>query len=97
MNYNKFYTSCQYAVPQAIVCTLEANSYEEAIRNVVSLDGDSDTLACMAGSIAEARFGVPEHIRRQEIKYTDNHVLNTISKFYQKIRLKYISFELSVF
>lgn len=50
-NYNKFYTSCKNSVPQAIICALDANSYEDAIKNAVSLGGDSDTLACMAGGI----------------------------------------------
>ena len=64
-DYNKFYSSCKNSVPQAIICALDANSYEDAIRNAVSLGGDSDTLACMAGGIAEMRFGVPENIKKQ--------------------------------
>ena len=84
-NYNKFYTSCKNSVPQAIVCALDANSYEDAVRNAVSLGGDSDTLACMAGGIAEIRFGVPENIKRQARTYMDNNVLNTIAKFYKEL------------
>ena len=84
--YNKFYTSCKNSVPQAIICALDANSYEDAIRNAVSLGGDSDTLACMAGGIAEIRFGIPENIRKQASNYMDNNVTNVITKFYQKIR-----------
>ena len=87
-NYNKFYASCKNSVPQAIVCALDANSYEDAIRNAVSLGGDSDTLACMAGGIAEARFGVPENIKRQAIKYMDTRVLNITTLFYQKIHTR---------
>ena len=49
-----FDESCQGTVPQAIVCYLESRSYEDAIRLAVSLGGDSDTLGCIAGSIAEA-------------------------------------------
>ena len=85
-NYNKFYVSCKNSVPQAIICALDANSYEEAIRNAVSLGGDSDTLACMAGGIAEVRFGVPETIKKHATKYMDNHILDILEQFYQKIR-----------
>lgn len=55
---------CQGTVPQAIRCVLEATDYEDAIRNAVSLGGDSDTLACIAGSIAEPLFGVPQGFER---------------------------------
>ncbi len=83
-NYNQFYVSCKNSVPQAIICALDANSYEDAIRNAVSLGGDSDTLACMAGGIAEMRFDVPKHIKSQALKFMDNKVLNTITRFYKK-------------
>jgi ADP-ribosylglycohydrolase len=85
-NYNKFYTSCKNSVPQAIICALDANSYEDAIRNAVSLGGDSDTLACMSGGIAEVKFGVPENIKKQASKFMDNNVSDMIGKFYQKVR-----------
>jgi ADP-ribosylglycohydrolase len=59
-----FDESCQRTVPEAIIAFLESSSYEDAIRNAVSLGGDSDTLACIAGSIAEAYYGeVPASIR----------------------------------
>ncbi|MFO7761976.1 MAG: ADP-ribosylglycohydrolase family protein [Thermodesulfobacteriota bacterium] len=52
-----FDISCQGTVPEAIIAFLEADSYEDAVRNAVSLGGDSDTLACITGAIAEACFG----------------------------------------
>ena len=52
--------SCQETVPEAITAFLEGESFEDVIRNAVSLGGDCDTLTCIAGSIAEAYFGVPE-------------------------------------
>ena len=55
-------SSCQGTVPQAIRCVLEADDFEDAIRNAVSLGGDSDTLACIAGGIAEPVFGIPQKI-----------------------------------
>jgi ADP-ribosylglycohydrolase len=64
-----FDISCQGTVPEAIIAFLEAESYEDAVRNAVSLGGDSDTLACISGGIAEAFYGeVPgfiyEKVRR---------------------------------
>ncbi|MBM4190457.1 MAG: ADP-ribosylglycohydrolase family protein, partial [Betaproteobacteria bacterium] len=50
------------SVPQAIICALEATDFEDAIRNAISIGGDSDTIAAIAGSIAEARFSIPEDL-----------------------------------
>jgi ADP-ribosylglycohydrolase len=59
-----FDISCQGTVPQAIIAFLDSRSYEDAVRNAISLGGDSDTLACITGAIAEAFYGdVPEGIR----------------------------------
>lgn len=58
-----FDVTCQGSVPQAITCALEADSYEDAVRNAISLGGDADTQAAIAGGIAEALFGLPEEIR----------------------------------
>jgi ADP-ribosylglycohydrolase len=58
-----FDASCQGTVPEALIAFLESDSYEDAVRNAISLGGDSDTLACIAGGIAEAFYGsVPDHI-----------------------------------
>jgi ADP-ribosylglycohydrolase len=50
------------SVPQAIICALQSTSYEDAIRNAVSIGGDSDTIAAIAGGIAEALHGLPHDI-----------------------------------
>jgi ADP-ribosylglycohydrolase len=61
-----FDVSCQGTVPEAIVAFLDSDSYEDAVRNAVSLGGDSDTLACITGGIAEAFYGeVPDGIRKK--------------------------------
>ncbi|HOW77407.1 MAG TPA: ADP-ribosylglycohydrolase family protein [Candidatus Competibacteraceae bacterium] len=61
-----FDVSCQGSVPAALIAFLDAESYEETVRNAVSLGGDSDTLACIAGGIAEAFYGgVPDSIRAE--------------------------------
>lgn len=58
-----FDVSCQRTVPEALVAFLESHSYEDAVRNAVSLGGDSDTLACITGGVAEAFYGgIPEAI-----------------------------------
>ncbi len=58
----RFNEICQGTVPQAITCALESVSYEDAIRNAISLGGDSDTLAAIAGPIAEAMHGIPDEM-----------------------------------
>jgi len=58
-------------VPQAIEAFLESNSFEDAVRTAISLGGDSDTLAAITGSIAEAYYGVPDHIREKALTYLD--------------------------
>lgn len=61
-----FDVSCQGTVPEALIAFLEADSYEDTVRNAISLGGDSDTLACIAGAVAEAYFGAvaPELLER---------------------------------
>ena len=57
--------SCQETVPQAITAFLESRDFEDALRTAVSLGGDSDTLAAITGSIAEAFYGVPEELKQE--------------------------------
>jgi ADP-ribosylglycohydrolase len=56
---------CQTSVPESIIAFLEAVDFEDAVRNAISLGGDADTMACIAGSIAEAYYGVPQPIARE--------------------------------
>jgi len=65
--YYEFDVTCQGSVPEAIRCFLEADGFEDAIRNAISIGGDSDTLAAITGSIAEAKWGVPETIREEAL------------------------------
>ena len=67
----KFNESCQDTVPQAIVAFLESTGFEDAIRSAISLGGDSDTLAAITGSIAEAACGVPGEIKEKALSYLD--------------------------
>ncbi len=63
--------TCEGSVPQAIVCFLDSVSYEDAVRNAVSLGGDGDTQSCIAGAIAEAFYGIPEDIQEKGMEYMD--------------------------
>lgn len=78
----KFNESCQDTVPQAIQAFLEANDYEDAIRNAVSIGGDSDTLAAITGGIAEAYYGIPEHLIEDAKPFLDDTLTRIIAKFY---------------
>lgn len=67
----RFNESCQDTVPQAIVAFLESTDFEDAIRNAISLGGDSDTLAAITGSIAETTYGVPQELKDKAWEYLD--------------------------
>ncbi len=68
----KFTATCQGTVPQAIQCFVESTSFEDAVRTAVSLGGDSDTIAAIAGSIAEAYYGIPEALKDEAYSYLDS-------------------------
>lgn len=57
--------TCQETVPEAITAFLEGKSFEDVIRTAVSLGGDCDTLTCIAGSIAEGFYGIPEELKQE--------------------------------
>ena len=63
-----FDVSCQRTVPEAIIAFLDSDSYEDAIRNAISLGGDSDTLACITGGIAEAYYGPVDPCIRDRVQ-----------------------------
>lgn len=84
-----FDVSCQGSVPQAIEAFLEAESVEDAVRNAVSLGGDSDTIAAMAGSMAEARFGVPADLRAQALSYLDAPLVDVLERFERRFPVSF--------
>jgi ADP-ribosylglycohydrolase len=84
-----FDISCQGTVPEAIIAFLDSSSYEDAIRNAVSLGGDSDTLACISGGIAEAFYGeVPSQIREKVKNILTPELWEITEKFYWKYKEK---------
>ncbi len=76
-----FDETCQGSVPQALVAFLEADGFEDAIRAAVSIGGDSDTVAAITGSIAEAYYGIPDELRVQTLTYLDAPALAVVTAF----------------
>jgi ADP-ribosylglycohydrolase len=87
-----FDVSCQGTVPEAIIAFLDSTSFEDAIRNAVSLGGDADTLACITGAIAEAYYeygegkggarGISAAIREEVVRRLDEDLLEILRTFY---------------
>jgi ADP-ribosylglycohydrolase len=85
---HRFAESCQGTVPLALVAFLESSDYEDAVRKAVSLGGDADTLACIAGAVAEAHYGgVPSPIAAQALAVLDDRLRNVVVKFRECYRL----------
>jgi ADP-ribosylglycohydrolase len=84
-SFYSFDESCQGSVPQAITAFLESDGFEDSIRKAISIGGDSDTIASIAGGIAEAYYdGVPEDISNFVLSKLDKNFLNVINDFYKK-------------
>nr|WP_240911158.1 ADP-ribosylglycohydrolase family protein [Paludisphaera soli] len=80
--FHVFDSSCQGTVPQALVAFLESEDYETAVRLAVSLGGDCDTLACIAGAVAAAfHGGVPGPIREQALDRLDDDLAGVVAAF----------------
>lgn len=77
----RFNESCQRTVPEAIIAFLESTGFEDAVRNAISLGGDSDTLACITGSIAEGCYGIPEDIRQEALSRLDDGLRAVYTRF----------------
>ena len=75
------YFRAQYATPIAIIAFLNGTDYEDVIRRAVSYGGDTDTVACMAGSIAAAFYGVPVALAEQAAYYLPTELLDVINAF----------------
>lgn len=87
----KFDATCQGSVPESIICFLESTDFEDSIRNAIWLGGDSDTMACITGSISEAYYGV-RHVPKNLKKFTWNILpesfKNVISIFNEKVKMR---------
>lgn len=76
-----FDVSCQGSVPQAFAAFFESKNFEDAIRNAISIGGDSDTIAAITGSLAEAYYGVPSDIRKHALTFLDEYQLKILTDF----------------
>lgn len=77
----KFNASCQGSVPEAIIAYLESTGFEDAIRNAISIGGDSDTIGSMTGAIAAAEYGIQDQIAQQCEDLLPNELKEILSKF----------------
>lgn len=85
----RFDATCQGSVPESIIAFLDSTDYEDAVRNAVSLGGDADTMACIAGGIAQAYYGgVPEEIAKQARALLDDDLRFMVDKFMEKFGLQ---------
>jgi len=82
-----FDSSCQGSVPEAIIAFLESTDYENAIRLAISIGGDSDTIACIAGGIAEAYYQtIPEYIAENVLNILPDELVKIVKEFSEKYR-----------
>jgi ADP-ribosylglycohydrolase len=77
--------TCQRTVPEAFRCFWEATDFEDAIRNAISIGGDSDTVAAITGSMAEAKWGVPEEIAKEALGRLDRHLVEIYQRFVARV------------
>ena len=80
----KFNETCQKTVPEALTCVLEADSFEDAIRNAISIGGDSDTIGAIVGGVAEALFGIPEDIAARGWAYLPQEMCEVLTGLYAR-------------
>ena len=85
-----FDPTCQGTVPQALEAFFESKNFEDAIRNAVSLGGDTDTLAAITGSVAEAFYGVPAILKEKALAFLDERLLKILLDFENKFPAKII-------
>lgn len=89
-NSYSFNETCMHTVPQALEVFFESLNFEDCIRLGISLGGDSDTLCAIAGSVAEAYYGIPKNIKNQAYTYLDDNILNKVCEFYENCKYEKI-------
>ena len=80
----KYDTTCQGCIPQAMQAFFESNSFEDAIRCIISIGGDSDTIGAITGSVAEAYYGVDKDMKEQALSYLTEDLLDVVTRFEEK-------------
>ena len=86
---NRFDETCQITVPQAFECFFESESFEDCIRNAISIGGDSDTIGAIAGSLAEAFYGISEELEIEVLAYLDEFQLMILREFKERFRTSF--------
>ncbi len=76
-----FSETCRTTVPVVLACVLNSTSFEDCLRNAVLIGGDTDTIACIAGSIAEPLHGIPDEISVRALSYLDERLLSVFVRF----------------
>lgn len=77
----RYAMSCQNSVPEAITAFPEGDGYEDTIRNAISIGGDSDTIAAIAGSIAQGMWEIPAHMRESAAERLDDGLKSVIKRW----------------
>lgn len=80
----QFSETCQDTIPQALMAFFESSGFEDAIRNAISIGGDSDTIAAICGGVAEAFYGIPSGIRKHALTFLDERLLRILVAFENK-------------
>ncbi|MBO6305749.1 MAG: ADP-ribosylglycohydrolase family protein [Selenomonadaceae bacterium] len=80
----QFNETCQETVPQALMAFFESTGFEDAVRNAISIGGDSDTLAAITGGVAEAYYGIPASLRKHALTFLDEELLRILTDFENK-------------
>lgn len=84
----KFDETCMDAVPLSFYLLSQASSFEDAIRLAISHGGDSDTIGAIVGSIAEARFGIPQEMKEKALNYLPDDMKDIWKQFAEKSQIK---------
>lgn len=90
---HKFDATCQVTVPEALVCFLKSESFEDCIKKCITIGGDTDTIAAMAGGIAEAYYGIPEHIIEWAKLYLNKDIIDLYANFESNVKKNKSLFE----
>ncbi len=80
----RFDVTCQGSVPQSLEAFFESESLEDAVRNAISIGGDSDTVAAIAGSVAQCYYGITDEEKKKVYSYLDERLIGVLDKFYEK-------------
>lgn len=82
-----FDVTCQGSVPQALQAFFESADFEDAIRNAISIGGDSDTIAAITGSVAEAYYGIDSRLQKSALSFLDSYLMDIVKEFYSKLKI----------